>query len=387
MHGGYRAQLGLVGFVVFAGALSCFITSRPGLALWIRRATTTKTIGMGVSLALVIVNMIPVGFAQLQESKNAWMHNFGGLYIALGVVFKIFIQSWTHKQSQLVPEAHVVTSQPVPIEDPLPQQQTCVLPDQTDFELSATSAPMTMDQTLYYPQYYNWDNMSNLHCNSVFAVTQLEETLAKEYPLILHKEDLVLQSFPQFNIPNYIHNNPQMITPHYNSYADEANSAELDRIAAHNAQQRTCGVVASCVLYGFFLGLDVGGSDTVDSLLMMSPSLLDFLVLQCFLFATFAQDSDGVRKHMVSILCMLVSLPVATITFVILQVEHEHSWGAVLCETTALLLLLSAGFLLYHSLSAVHSDMPKTRSNFIIIAAVMGVSFVLSLNFITVGLT
>jgi len=380
MQGVQREQLGLVGFVLFTSGLSCFITSRPRLASCIRRSTYTKTIGMGMSLALVIVHMIPVGFAQLQAIKNTWMQNYGGLYIALGVVFGIFIQIVTHKQSLLVAEAHVLTSLPVPIEDPLPQQQTYVLPDKTNFELDATSAQMTMDQTLHYPQYYNWDNMSNLHCSPVFAVTQLENTLTREYPLILQKEDVVLQSFPQFNIPNYIHNNPQIITAHYNSYADETSNAELDRIAAHNALQRTCGVVASCVLYGFFLGLDVGRSDTIKNLLVLLPSLLDFLVLQCFLFATFAQDTDGVRKHVVSILCMLFSLPIAAITFIILELENEHSLGVLLLETTTLLLLLSAGFLLYHSLSAVHSDMPKTRTNFIIIAVVMGLSFVLSLN-------
>lgn len=380
MQGVQREQLGFVGFVLFTSGLSCFITSRPRLASYIRRSTYTKTIGMGMSLALVIVHMIPVGFAQLYAVRNTWIQNFGGLYIALGVVLGVFIQILTHKQSALVPEAHVVTNLPVPIEDPLPQEQTCVLPDKTNFEMDTTSAQMTIDQTLYYPQYYNWDNMSNLHCSPVFAVTQLENTLTREYPLILKKENVVLQSFPQFNIPNYIHNNPQIITAHYNSYADDSSNAELDRIAAHNALQRTCGIVASCVFYGFFLGLDVGRSDTIKSLLVLLPSLLDFLVLQCFLFATFAQDTDGVRKHVVSILCMLFSLPIAAITFIILELENEHSLGVLLLETATLLLLLSAGFLLYHSLSALHSDMPKTRTNFIIIAVVMGLSFVLSLN-------
>jgi len=60
--------------------------------------------------------------------------------------------------------------------------------------------------------------MSNLHCNSVFAVRQLEDTLAKEYPFIPQKEDIILQSFLQFNIPNYIQTNPQIITAQYNPH-------------------------------------------------------------------------------------------------------------------------------------------------------------------------
>ena len=56
-------------------------------------------------------------------------------------------------------------------------------------------------------------------------------------------------------------------------------------------------------------------------------------------------------------------------------------------ETTAFLILMSAGFLLYHSLSVFQTDMPKTRINFTIIAFVMGVSFMGSVYSLTTGLT
>jgi len=365
------AQFFLVGTALIGGIFSCFITSRPRLASCIRRAGYTKVIAVGISLALATLHMIPMGFEQLHASKSTWIQNLGGLYVAIGLVLAIFLDISCHTPSSLVVEPRL----PVTMEIPKPEEQACAVLDATEHQPCTTTVPMAMHQTLYYPQYYNCGSMSNLHCNSVFAVSQLEETLAKEYPFIPQKDDIILQSFPQFNIPNYIQANPQIITAQHNPYANDANSMEHEKTGANTALQRTCAVVSSCVFYGFFLGIHVGSTQTMHKLLVLTPLVVELLVAQCFLFATFTQDAGGLRKHTVSILCMLLAMPIAAVTFIVLQIERQNSWKVVISESTAFLTLMSAGFLLYHSIGVVQTDIPRTRTSFAVIALVMGGAF------------
>jgi len=72
---------------------------------------------------------------------------------------------------------------------------------------------------------------------------------------------------------------------------------------------------------------------------------------------------------------MLLAMPIAAVTFIVLQIERQNSWKVVISESTAFLTLMSAGFLLYHSIGVVQTDIPRTRTSFAVIALVMGGAF------------
>jgi len=160
------------------------------------------------------LHLIPAGMTQIFENKNSVLENMVEPFFILGIILGMIFQK--DKKSLLEMSKPMVKIE----EAPLPLYKKTHVPGFNYYESDPVATSMTMDPTLYYPQFYSWNNTDNLHCTPMPAVIQLEQTFITEYPFIPQKKNMLLQSFPQYSIPSYIESCPQITVSHKNSFSD-----------------------------------------------------------------------------------------------------------------------------------------------------------------------
>jgi hypothetical protein len=315
-----------------------------------------------------VLHLIPAGMIQIFENRDIVLENMVGPLLILGIILGIVFQ----KDGGNVLETKKPT---VKIEEaPLPVYRTAHVPEFNYFESNPIPTSMTMDPTLHYPQFYSWNNMDNLHCTPMPAVTQLEQTLITEYPFIPQKTNMVLQSFPQYSIPSYVNSCPQITPSHKNSFSDYNN---IDFDVPTDSQNPTLlsgsnNIVVVCfVIYNMFLGTKLSERGTSLHILSISPYIILCLNLQHVCFAFIIQRHGRIRDYVFSLFWVHLSFPVTCIVLAVLQFYQIQWRQPVTTEFLASLLLISGGCLMYLCILFTHTQIKMTRENIYLLFAAM----------------
>jgi len=306
------------------------------------------------------LHLIPAGMAQIFENQNSVLENMVGPLLILGIILGMILRRDEKSLLQ--------TSKPIAkIEEaPLPLYQKTHVPEISYYESDPTTTSMIMDPTLYYPQFYRWNNMDNLHCTPMPAVTQLEQTLITEYPFIPQKTNMVLQSFPQYNIPSYIETCPQITVSHKNSfseYNDMGFETPPDSPTSTLLSGNNSIVVVCFVIYNMYLGTRFSESETMLHVIAFPAYIILCLNLQHVCLAFIVQRQENVRDQMFSLLWVHFSLPVTCLSLAALQFYDIQWRQSVITEFSACLLLISGGCLMYLCILFIHAQMKMTREN------------------------
>jgi len=208
----FQAQL----FVVVANFFLCVlclivvsIKSVVNCNQIIKRKSVNVVI-ISIYLGIIFFHVIPEEIQKLIERNNVVLQHVAGLCLAIGFMGSILV--YRRAQSPLkslnTPESNPNQAR-YPNSVVIPQFKYPQYYDPSTIhkrELDVHTGSMTIDPSLYYPQ-YEWNNVPGLHCHPVYAVTQLENALATTYPFMPQKQELILQPCL---IPQYVEKHPQL---------------------------------------------------------------------------------------------------------------------------------------------------------------------------------